>query len=262
MNELFRYEGDEVDVNARDLPGLKARFIVDHVPDRGVVLDIGCGGGKMLRTLARERPAAQLHGCDLRRPAEQSSSFEFRLVDDPDRLPYDDASIDTVLVVDVFEHVHQPEAFVREVSRVLRPSGLLVGFMPAEGQRFGFYRLYRAALGDDLYAETKGHIQAFSRSEVISLLEPEFEIFTQRFAYHFFGQLMDASLCAMLRVPFVKRMFWNESPYHNRNHQPTMSGRIFAGALVAANRIAWAESTVLANVSLTSAGILLSARRR
>ena len=262
MTELFRYEGDVVDIRARDLPGLKARFLVDHVPDEGVVLDIGCGGGKMLRTLARERPGAQLHGCDLKPPGEQSPSFEFRLVGNPARLPYDDRSIDTALVIDVLEHVPRPDEFLREVARVVRPGGRLVAFVPAEGQRFGFYRLYRALLGDDLYVETKDHVQAFRRAEVTQLIELQFGIEAQRYAYHFFGQLMDASFCAMLRAPVVKRMFWNESPYHNRDRSSSLSGRAFAGALVAANRVAWAESTVLAAVSCTSAGVLLCARRR
>ena len=262
MTELFRYEGDEVDISARDLPGLKARFLVQHVPDLGIVLDIGCGGGKMLRTLARENPNAQLHGCDLKPPGEQSPLFEFRLVDDPGRLPYVDASVDTALVIDVLEHVPRPDEFLREVARVLRPGGRLVGFVPVEGQRLSFYRLFRALLGADLYVETKDHIQAFSRADVGALLEPAFEIEQQRYAYHFFGHLMDASFCALLRVPFVKRMFWNESPFHNRNRQPSLVGRLFGATLVAANRLAWAESTTLAKVPLTSAGILFSARRR
>ena len=262
MTELFRYEGDEVDIDARDLPGLKARFLVEHVPDGGVVVDVGCGGGKMLRTLARERPGAQLHGCDLKAPAERNPSFEFRLIDDSGRLPYDDASVDTALVIDVLEHVPHPDEFLREVARVLRPGGRLVGFLPTEGQRFSFYRLFRALLGDDLYVTTKDHIQAFRRVDVSTLLDPAFDIEQQRYAYHFLGHLMDASFCAMLRVPFVKRMFWNESPYHNRDRRPSVVGRIFAGSLIAANRLAWAESTALAKVPYTSAGTLLSARRR
>ena len=262
MTALFRYEGDEVDIGARDLPGLKARFLVAHVPESGIVVDVGCGGGKMLRTLARERPGAELHGCDLKAPAEQRPSFEFRLVDDSGRLPYDDASVDTALVIDVLEHVLHPDEFLREVARIVRPGGRLVGFVPTEGQRFSSYRLFRALLGDDLYVETKGHIQAFRRVDVRRLLNTAFEIEHQRYAYHLLGHLMDASFCALLRVPFVKRVFWNESPYHNRTRQPSLAGRAFAGSLVAANRLAWVESTALAKVEFASAGILLSARRR
>jgi len=134
--------------------------------------------------------------------------------------------------------------------------------VPTEGQRFSSYRLFRALLGDDLYVETKGHIQAFRRVDVRRLLNTAFEIEHQRYAYHLLGHLMDASFCALLRVPFVKRVFWNESPYHNRTRQPSLAGRAFAGSLVAANRLAWVESTALAKVEFASAGILLSARRR
>jgi SAM-dependent methyltransferase len=262
MTELFRYEGDVVDVRARDLPGLKARFLVDHVADGGVVIDIGCGGGKMLQILARERPAAKLYGCDLKPLSEQSSAFEFRLVDDPGRLPFDDQMADTALVIDVLEHITQPQAFIAEVARVLRPGGHLVAFVPTEGQRFSAYRLFRLALGDDLYVKTKDHVQAFRRADIPAMLNPAFEIEQRRYAYHFLGHIMDASFCAMLRVPFVTRLFWNQSPYHNRNRRRSLMGRAFGACLVAANRVAWAESTALARVPLSSAGLLLVARRR
>src|SRR4051794_33654800 len=51
MSELFRYAAAEVDTSAKDLPALKADFIVDEVPDGVVLIDVGCGGGKMLRTI-------------------------------------------------------------------------------------------------------------------------------------------------------------------------------------------------------------------
>jgi 2-polyprenyl-3-methyl-5-hydroxy-6-metoxy-1,4-benzoquinol methylase len=262
VTELFRYEAETVDVTARDLPGLKGRYLFDHVPDGGVVLDVGCGGGKMLRTLALHRPSATLLGCDLKVPAEPCEDFDFRVVSSDGVLPYHDASVDTALIVDVLEHVADPSALLDEVGRVIRPGGMLVAFVPAEGQPLSFYRLFRMLLGNDLYAETKDHVQAFRRSDVAALLGPKFHIEQRRYAYHLFGHMMDATFCAMLRVPAVKQMFWTESPYHNRPHHRSLAARIFATSLIAANRVAWLESTLLARVPLTSAGILVAARRR
>jgi SAM-dependent methyltransferase len=42
------------------------------------------------------------------------------------RLPFDDASFDTVMSVQVLEHTPDPQALVIEMARVLRPDGLLI----------------------------------------------------------------------------------------------------------------------------------------
>lgn len=45
-----RWGGEPIDLTARDLPALELR----HVPERGKLLELGCGEGKV-RTLACER---------------------------------------------------------------------------------------------------------------------------------------------------------------------------------------------------------------
>lgn len=45
-------------------------------------------------------------------------------------LPFDDASFDTVLSNQVFEHVRDPRAFFAELARVLRPGGRLIVTVP------------------------------------------------------------------------------------------------------------------------------------
>lgn len=265
MTELFRYEADVVDAAGRDLPGLKARFLLDHVAvdEPGPVLDVGCGGGKMLRTLARHRPRAVLLGCDVKPLPDTPDVFEFRLVESGEAgLPYDDGTVGIALLFDVLEHVERPDQMIDEVARVLRPGASVVAFIPVEGEPASWYRLFRALLGDNLYVETKDHHHAFRHGEVESLLGRGFEIVERRYVYHFFGQLMDAGFCALLRVPAVERLFWTESPYHNRASKQDKSrvSRVFSRMLVAANAVAWAESKVLARTRLTSAGVLLTAR--
>ena len=72
---------DVVDITARDLPGLKAAFAVEHVADGSVVLDVGCGGGKMLRTIRVHRPGVTLLGCDIKEPADINGEFAFTALD-------------------------------------------------------------------------------------------------------------------------------------------------------------------------------------
>jgi SAM-dependent methyltransferase len=266
LTESFRYSGAGVDVAARDLPGLKADFIVRHVDDDVVLVDVGCGGGKMLRTIKDHHRRVTLLGCDVKEPTGVDRDFVFSPVDSSTgRLPYADASIDVALVFDVLEHVERPEVMLGEIKRILRPGGRLLAFVPIEGEAISWYRLYRLILGRDLYAKTKGHIQAFTHAGLNRMLTDDFVVDERRYAYHLIGQLMDATLCASLSIGSVRRVFWAHSPYHggsDTDRSGSMLGRIVAALLRAANAVAWAESTLLRHVRTGSAGVLLVARPR
>ena len=51
---------------------------------------------------------------------------EFRLIGPDGRWPLDDASVDLAVSDFVLEHVTEPEAFVAELARVLRPGGMYI----------------------------------------------------------------------------------------------------------------------------------------
>ena len=121
MSDDFHFASEVVDVTARDLPGRKAAFVVGRVPDGAVVLDVGCGGGKMLRTIKEHRRDLTLLGCDVKEPTDINGDFTFSALDrTTGLLPYEDASVDVALVVDVLEHVDHPEVTLSEIARILR----------------------------------------------------------------------------------------------------------------------------------------------
>jgi len=257
----FHYEADDVDIKGHNLPALKAKFLLNEVPDRSVILEVGCGGGKMLRTIAKHRPSAVLLGCDINLPGRTDLGFEFRqLPRDGAHLPYPDHSVDAVLLFDVLEHVRDPRSLVAEIARVVRPGGLLIAYVPVEGERFSWYTIFRYALGHDLYAVTKDHIQAFRHTEVEEMIGQHFNIQKRQYAYHLIGHLMDALFFASLRIPKLNSLYWTQSPFHTSSDRPrSFVGRCFGNALIAANTAAWAESKLLSRIRLSSAGILLTA---
>lgn len=63
---------------------------------------------------------------------------------DAARLPVSDASVDAVLLIEVLEHVREPQATVLEARRVLRKGGMLIGscpfVAPIHGDPNDFYR--------------------------------------------------------------------------------------------------------------------------
>jgi hypothetical protein len=126
-----------------------------------------------------------------------------------------------------------------------------------------FYRLYRALLGQDLYARTKEHLQAFSEVDLRTLVEQEFVIRDRRFAYHLVGQLMDATLFALMKFPAVRARFWETNPYYAEDEPNAESSpSVFGAALRAANALAYAESRLLGRSGFGAAGILFTATPR
>ena len=266
MSHDFHFASEVVDVTAHDLPGRKAAFIVGRVPDGSIVLDVGCGGGKVLRTISEHRRGVTLLGCDVAEPTYIDGDFTFTALDgSTGLLPYEDASVDVALLVDVLEHVEHPETTLNEIARILRPNGTMLAFVPIEGERVSWYSAFRALLGQDLYVRTKGHINSFTHDRIERMLTARFVIDERRFLYHFLGQLMDAALCAALTIGPVRRAFWTHSPYHGESNEarpPSVLGRVVAATFTAANVAAWIESRLLRNVRAMSAGMLLAAHRR
>ena len=89
------------------------------------VLEIGIGTGGMLHALLQRGVRAR--GVEINRSliAESRTWFGDLPVQPVSgvELPFGDASFDLVLSFDVFEHIRDSDAHLREVARVLRPGG-------------------------------------------------------------------------------------------------------------------------------------------
>jgi len=101
----------------------------EALPDRPAVLDIGCGEGFHLGSLAAERPM-EAHGIDISTFAIDLAARRWPdarwFVVNADRvLPYADASFDFVLSLTARRNAP-------EVRRVLRPEGRLIVAVPGE----------------------------------------------------------------------------------------------------------------------------------
>ena len=95
------------------------------------ILDLGCGTGRNLAELAQVGDAV---GLDLEaRALEFCQQRGLRSVAQAraEHLPFQDASFDAVIALDLLEHLDDDVEGVREVFRVLRPGGHFLAFVPA-----------------------------------------------------------------------------------------------------------------------------------
>ena len=140
------------------------------------VLDAGCGDGINLMGLrdaaARQHLDIELFGLDYN-PVRLARA---RLAAAPVRLqqaslyflPFVDGSFDVVLCNHVIEHVPDAPAALAELSRVLRPGGLLIVGTPNEGCLMGRIRnrLVQPSIG-----RTTDHVHFFTAQTVSDALQ-------------------------------------------------------------------------------------------
>lgn len=87
-------------------------------------LDLGCGKGELASLLSGD--FGRTCGCDpSARMLRNLDGIETRVQQDPEVIPYPDASFDFVSAVCVYHHVPSPsrERLTAEVARVLKPGG-------------------------------------------------------------------------------------------------------------------------------------------
>ena len=94
---------------------------------RGTVLDIGCADRSITRQLST---CDQYVGLDYPVTADGLYGTRPDLYGDARRLPIADNCFDTVMFLDVLEHVHRPDLAIAEAARVLKRDGRMLLTIP------------------------------------------------------------------------------------------------------------------------------------
>lgn len=110
---------------------------------RGICVDIGCGD-RFYEAFYAGCYSTYL-GVDYSPAADAFPGFQPPdVVADGARLPLRDGCVDTLLLIEVLEHVRRPAAVLAEAHRVLREGGCLLlstpFAMPEHGQPFDYFR--------------------------------------------------------------------------------------------------------------------------
>ena len=87
------------------------------IPPRFRLLDVGCGDGLVAHSIMQQRPDLDVQGLDVM--VREQTHIPVKAFDGY-VIPYDDASFDGVMFVDVLHHTHDPLVLLREALRVAR----------------------------------------------------------------------------------------------------------------------------------------------
>lgn len=136
--------------------------------DKGPVLDLGCGDGLLLKKLKEKK--IECEGLDLSNEAvskakkrgAKARQFDFTT----EKLPYTSNKFENILLLDVLEHLFQPENILKEASRVGKNIILTVpNFAYAQSR-------LESLLGKipQVLSRKKGHAYYFNEKELIRII--------------------------------------------------------------------------------------------
>lgn len=173
------------------------------------VLDIGAGQGAL--SVRLKETGARVSACDVVPEQFDVPGVEFRAVESDGHLPFDDASFDAVVAIEVLEHIDGHDRFFGEVARVLRPGGIVMFTTPnilslKSRMRFlltGFYYSF-------------GPLEPFTRDPVSQHIAPftvnRYEWMMSQHGLRLAGlstdRIQTSSVLLSLLVPFVRLATW------------------------------------------------------
>ena len=115
----------------RSLKDLK-RYVSLH--DNMIMMDLGAGSGGFLNYVKQNLPDIKIEGVEydprLVEVANRNLGEELVKQGDVCTLDVADNSVDVIVSLQVIEHLYEPEIFIKEVYRVLKPGGVFMFTTP------------------------------------------------------------------------------------------------------------------------------------
>lgn len=161
------------------------------------ILDIGCGDGNFSILLKKICGAKEVYGIEISEKgvqmAKKNGVKAFKLDVDREDFPFEDNYFDAIYAGGIIEHLFDPDHFLDEVYRVLKPNGifildtpnlaslynrvaLLLGYLPFDMQvslKYSLGHLYESMYQarENGYVRASDHIRFFTLKSLVMLLK-------------------------------------------------------------------------------------------
>ena len=177
-NATFVAEVSDVEQARSDLqtPGTRYHCVADTLADTGSLSALELGFGSIMRARYFASIFGQFEAADISATVlldGRDAGFAYRDVNLDEAWPFDDASIDVVMAMMVFEHLFDPFHSFAELARILKPDGTAFVNLPNVGSIKCRWDLLRGRLpmtstADwfDLRQWDGGHLHYFTIDEV------------------------------------------------------------------------------------------------
>lgn len=116
------------------LSPVKTTLISEHVHGNSV-LDVGAGFCHYTHWLLEQKPHLAITAIDHLEVAAQGFTY-LKLDLEQGNLPFADSTFDTILAFDIIEHLHSGHALLKELYRVCKPGGVIIGSVPHDEDKF------------------------------------------------------------------------------------------------------------------------------
>lgn len=161
----------------RDYHALVRRDVFPFVPRGGMLLDVGGGVGATAAALVREGVVQRAGLVDLVAPADNHNlafTYAGDLADGEliERIGAEQGPFDTILALDVVEHLVDPWTLVARLHRLLRPGGSIVASIPNIRHYSALAPLLLRGRWDlaDAGILDRTHLRFFVRDTAVSLM--------------------------------------------------------------------------------------------
>jgi hypothetical protein len=132
-------------------------FSSDLLRSPSLLVEVGCGGGHLLRELARRLPGVICQGVEPgRRAATAAVNAGFTVYERLDDMG--EAKADAMIAIAVLEHVASPSAFLRAMRARIVDGGLLILAQPTQD-----VRSYDVLFADHLHHFGTAHLAHYAR---------------------------------------------------------------------------------------------------